>query len=44
MPGRTCLSLPAISWYIIQRGNNRSACLYTGGIKGGFYYENQMEL
>ncbi len=44
MPGRSRLSLSATSWHIIQRGNNRSACFYTGGIKGGFYYENQMEL
>ena len=35
MPGRARLSLSATSWHIIQRGNNRSACFYTGGIKGG---------
>jgi len=29
MPRRPRLSIACISWHIIQRGNNRSACFYT---------------
>lgn len=28
MPCRARLAIPGISWHIIQRGNNRSACFY----------------
>ena len=28
MPRRALLSLPGISWHIIQRGNNRSVCFH----------------
>ena len=29
MPGRAWLSLPGIPWHIIQRGNERPACICT---------------
>jgi len=29
MPRRARIVVPGISWHIIQRGNNRSACFYT---------------
>ena len=28
MPRRARIAIAGIAWYIIQRGNNRSACFY----------------
>lgn len=30
MPRRARIVVPGIPWHIIQRGNNRLACFYTG--------------